>query len=144
MSSRDEGSATLELVTLSVLLLVPVIYVVVAVVQAEAVSYATRQAAREAARAFVTADDRSEAVLRARAAVRLAFAGQGFAVDPTVSFHAGRSCSGAVPAQVLPGSRITACVGVDLPLPLVDRLGGVAHLHAAHTFTVDEHRAVLR
>jgi hypothetical protein len=140
---EDRGSATVELVTLSVLLLLPIVYVVIAVVQTEAASFATRQAAREAARAFVTGDSLRAADARALTAVRLAFQGQGFDVSPSVSFHTGRTCHGSVPLRVEPGTDITACLTVDLSLPLADRLGGIVHLSAIHTFRVDQHRAVL-
>ncbi len=125
------------------LVLLPIVYVVIAVVQAEAADLATRQAAREAARAFVTGDSLHDSRRRAAAAVRLSFEGQGFHVDPTVSFHPGHSCSGSLPATVAPGSDVTACLAVDLPLPMADRLGRIVHLSASHTFTVDAHRAVL-
>ena len=52
----DQGSVSVELVTMVVLLLIPVIYLVIAIGQVQAATFATDTAAREAVRAIVTAE----------------------------------------------------------------------------------------
>jgi hypothetical protein len=144
---KEEGSATLELVALSVSVLLPVIWVVVATVQAEAASFAARQAAREAARAFVTSDDVDEALARARVAAALAFTGQHLDVRPEVEVRLGAACDGAatqpLPDRIPAGSLVTACLRAELSLPFLDRVGEVVHLRASHTFSIDDFRSPL-
>ena len=64
--SRDEsGSALVELTWLSLLLLVPLVYVLLAVFAVQSGSYAVSGAARAAARAYALAPDEASAPGRA-------------------------------------------------------------------------------
>lgn len=111
--ASDEGSALVEFVFLSVLLLVPLIYVVLTAVTVQRAAFGMTAAARDAARAYATAgyDDLGER--RAEAAVRLALRDQGVHWSPK-----GRvvDCS---PCNYAPGSRFTVALGAQIPIPLV-------------------------
>ena len=73
----DRGSASIEFVWLSIILLVPLIYVLLAVFEVQRAAYGTSAASRAAARAFVQAPDVATAERRAEVAARLAMQDQG-------------------------------------------------------------------
>ncbi|MFW2513862.1 pilus assembly protein [Demequina sp. SO4-13] len=118
----DSGAALVEFLGVTVMILVPVIYVVVAASQLQAAAFAVEGASRAAARGAVVAgldalesgaspaDARAASVARAEAAVAMAL--EDFAVrgDPTV----GLACDSDPCFE--PGSAITAEVRVDVPL----------------------------
>ena len=69
MSGRDErGSALVEVTWLSLLLLVPLVYVLLSVFAVQGGSFAVSGAARAAARAYSLAPDEASATDQARAA----------------------------------------------------------------------------
>lgn len=109
----DDGSALVEFVFLSVLLLVPLIYVVLAAVTVQRAAFGMSAAARDAARAYATAGQDGLGERRAEAAVRLALRDQGVSWSP-----AGRvvECS---PCDYAPGSRFTVALAASIPVPLV-------------------------
>jgi len=77
----ERGSAVVEFVFLTVLLLVPLFYLVMTVSRVQAGAYAASAAAREAGRAFVTAEDDGAAFRRAELAAGIAFEDQGFGAE---------------------------------------------------------------
>ena len=111
----DEGSAVLEFLGLTVVLLVPLVYLVVTLGRLEAATFATEGAAREAARTYVAADGSDEGAVRAVAAVGIALRDQGFHDDPASALTL--TCS-AVPC-LTPGSDVSARIEVHVPLPFV-------------------------
>lgn len=123
---RDErGSAPVELVWLTVLLLVPFVYVMVAVFDAQRAAYAVSSASKAAARAYVQAPDTATAADRARAAASVALADQRVEADVDVT------CLPTPDACLQPGSSVRVTVRTVQPLPLTpsalgDRIGGVA------------------
>ena len=110
---RDEGSALVEFVFLSVLLLVPLIYVVLTAVTVQRAAFGMTAAAREAARAYATAGDDGLGERRAEAAVQLALHDEGVEWSPR-----GRvvDCG---PCDYAPGSRFTVALSAQVPVPLV-------------------------
>jgi hypothetical protein len=114
--NRDEtGSALVEVTWLSLLLLVPLVYILLAVFAVQSGSYAVSGAARAAARAYALAPDEASAPGRARAALGVALADHDIAagqVDMQVSCR-------PVPRNCLaPGSVISVSVRHQVPLPL--------------------------
>lgn len=77
----EDGTALIEFVWLTVLLLVPLLYIVLAVFDVQRAAFAASTAARSASRAFITSPDRVSAQHRARTAARLAFEDQGVESD---------------------------------------------------------------
>ncbi|HWC34883.1 MAG TPA: hypothetical protein VG650_08650 [Mycobacteriales bacterium] len=109
----DTGSALVEFVFLSVLLLVPLGYVVMTAVTVQRAAFGMTAAARDAARAYATAgaDDLGER--RAEAAVALALRDEGVRWSP----HGRVVDCGA--CDYAPGSRFTVSLGAQVPIPLV-------------------------
>ena len=131
----DEGSAIVEFVFLSVLLLIPLVYLVLTVAQGQAGAFAVSLASREAGRAFATAPDDASGEARAQAAAQLAFQDYGFTGGAITVRCDGTPC-------VRPEGKIqvTATLPVKLPLVpdfLVGALPTQITLTAEHVSTVD-------
>jgi Flp pilus assembly protein TadG len=109
----DDGSAVVEFVFLSVLLLVPLLYVVMTGIAVQRSAFGLAAAARDAARAYATAGSDRLGEARAEAAVRLALRDEGVAWRPS-----GRvvTCG---PCDYSPGSTFTVEMQARVPLPLV-------------------------
>ena len=112
--SRERGSAVVEFVFLTVLLLLPLFYLVMTVSRVQAGSYAASTAAREAGRAYVTARDQGSAGDRAHAAARVAFEDQGFGPGDA---RLAMTCDGT--PCLRPEGRVEVTTTVVVPLPLV-------------------------
>ncbi len=113
-SAHDErGSALIEFVFLSIVLLIPLVYLVLSLGRLQAGSYAVSAAAREAARAFVTSEESDAAAARADAAAAIAFEDQGFGSEGRIEV----SCS-ATPC-LTPEARVSVRARVSVPLPLI-------------------------
>lgn len=113
-SRRDEaGTAIVEFVFLSVVLLIPLVYLVLSLGRLQAGSYAVSAAAREAGRAFVTSEGSEVAASRAEAAAAVAFEDQGFGKEGRIEV----SCS-ASPC-LTPEARVSVRAHVRVPLPLI-------------------------
>lgn len=108
---EERGSAVVEFVFLTVVVLVPLIYLVLTVARIQAGTYAVAQAAREAGRAYVTAESAESAPARAYAAAEIAFADFGFAGRLDIG------CDGS--PCLRPEGRVTTRARVSVPLPLV-------------------------
>ena len=135
----EQGSAIVEFVFLTVVVLVPLIYLVLTVSRVQAGTYAVTQAAREAGRAFVTAEAGEYAHARADAAARITFADFGFDGRLEVA------CDGS--PCLRPEGRVTTRAEVVVPLPLVpDFARAVVPLQvpvsASSVSTVDRFRGV--
>ena len=111
----DEGSSVIEFLGLTLVLLIPLVYLVLTLGRLEAAMFATEGAAREAARTYVAADGADEGAERAVAAVGIALRDQGFDDDPATALVL--TCS-AVPC-LAPGSAVSARIEVRVPLPFV-------------------------
>jgi hypothetical protein len=130
--SRDDGSAVVEFIWLTVLLLVPFVYVLVAVFDTQRAAFGVSTASRAGARAFLQAPDASTGEQRARAAARVALDDQGLdAADVVVT------CLPTPSACLQPGSSVRVVVRAVQPLPLTPdalgaQLGGVT-VDSTHT-----------
>jgi Flp pilus assembly protein TadG len=134
----DEGTATIEFTFLSVLLLVPLVYVVLSVSQVQRTAYAASEAARDAGRAYVRADTAEDGERDAYVAARLAFSDQGLDL-PADAVRI--SCS-ADPC-LTPGARVTVSIRTSAVLPGVPALGRSAAsitVSAKHVEVVDAYR----
>ncbi len=117
MSRRCErGTALVEVTWLSLLLLVPLVYVLLSVFAVQSGSFAVSGAARAAARAYSLAPDEASAPARARAAAAVVLADHDVAPEDAVVTITCRPD----PANCLaPGSVISAVVRHQVVLPLV-------------------------
>ncbi len=122
----DRGSAPIEFIFASIVLLLPLIYLVVALAQLQAASYAASATAVDAARAAATHPE--SAKHRAEELAALHFADHH--LDDT-TYTIDRQCSGPCDEA---GTIVTAHVNAAVPIPGVPALfGGRAARIAIHT-----------
>ncbi|HEY5222933.1 MAG TPA: hypothetical protein VIJ18_07815 [Microbacteriaceae bacterium] len=112
----EEGSSSLEFITMGLMLLVPLVYLVLAVASIQGAALAVEGAARQAARVYVQAPSAADADARAARAVDFALADYGLdAAQAQLSV----TCA-PDPAQCLRrDGAVTITVQVRAPLPLV-------------------------
>jgi beta-lactam-binding protein with PASTA domain len=136
---RERGTATIEFVWLTILLLAPFLYVLVAVFDVQRASYAVSAASQSAARAYLQAPDPATAEQRARVAAEIALDDQD--VDAGVII----TCQPSPGDCLRPGSSVRVVVRTVQPLPLTpsvlgDQLGGIA-VDSMHTESFGTYRA---
>ncbi|GAA1949370.1 TadE family protein [Agromyces allii] len=122
----EAGSASLEFLTVGLLLLVPIVYLVLSVAAIQAGAFAVEGAARHAARIAADGAGASGTPADVERAVRIAL--EDFGVDADTATVA-VTCASA--ACNVPGERIDVVVSARVMLPLVpDVLGlsGVANV----------------
>lgn len=110
----DQGSASIEFLTVGLLLTVPLVYLVLAMGQLQAATLATEGAARQAARVIATASDHASALEAADAAIAVALAEQRLA--PTSLDVA---CEPTPADCTERGGTVRVAVEVSVPLPLI-------------------------
>jgi Flp pilus assembly protein TadG len=111
---RDDGTAMLEFTYLSIVLLIPLVYVLTTTFQVQRAAFGVTEAARQAGRAYATADSDAQGRVRADAAARLALRDQGLDLAEPVAL---------TPSDgVAPGSVVRVRVSHRVPLPLVSGL----------------------
>lgn len=115
-AARDPecGSALVEFLALSLLLLIPIIYLILTLTRLHAGQFAAASAAHSAARVFVTADSETKARENALLATRIALNDQGF-TDVAVAETLTIDCSGA--ACLRPNTDITFTVSIPVTVP---------------------------
>jgi Flp pilus assembly protein TadG len=120
----EEGSALVEVVWLSLVLMVPLVYILMSVFDVQRGAFAVSAASRAAGRAFTLADSDAEGEREARAAAELALADQGMD-DADLSMHF--SCSPDPHDCHARGSVVTVELVTNVTLPLAPAvLGGDA------------------
>lgn len=136
-SRGEAGEAVLEFIAIAVLIIIPLGYVAMAVMTVQSASVASAHAAREAARAFTLATDPESGVERARTAVELALADQGFSQlqrEPEVRVE----CA----ACLSPGSLTRIEVRWEVPLPWLPMGAPVGvPVSATQVVVTDVHRS---
>ena len=115
---RDDGSAVVEFCFLSVLMLVPLVYLVAVLGRVQAAALGAETAAREAGRAFVTAPDDESAGRRAQSAAAIAFGDQGFGAQGTGTVEL--AC--AADPCLVPDARVEVRTRIMVLLPGVPRV----------------------
>lgn len=132
MRRPSDGTATVEFVWLTILLLVPFVYLLIAVFDTQRAAFGVSTASRAAARAFLQAPDVASGEQRARIAARVALDDQEL---PDAAIRI--SCL-PTPADCLrPGSSVRVSISRTQPLPLTpsalgSQLGGIA-VDSVHT-----------
>lgn len=110
----EQGSASLEFLTVGMLLLVPLVYLVLAVAAVQAGALGVEGAARQAARVAVTATDQGATDAAVERAVRVTLADYGIDADAaSVTVRCDRTDCGE------PGTRVRVTVAARVELPLV-------------------------
>lgn len=115
--TRDEGgSASLEFVTVGLLLLVPTVYLVIALSALESASFGVEGAARQAARVFVQSRSEASAESAARAAIAVTLADYGLdAGNARVAI----GCRPNPDACLTRRGFVTMTITATVPLPLM-------------------------
>ncbi|MEP6482003.1 MAG: hypothetical protein ABJA94_08365 [Rhodoglobus sp.] len=118
----DEGSASLEFVTVGMILLLPLVYLVLVVAAVQAGALAVEGAARQAARVFVQSADLASAQGAAVTAMQFALADHGVD-DGTASIVV--SCSPRPGDCLTRRGFVTVSIDLSVALPLAPpALGG--------------------
>ena len=109
------GSASLEFITVGIILLVPLVYLVLTMAAVQGGAFAVEGAARQSVRVFVQSDNAAEAAERAERAIRFALADAGLdALEPRVAV----ACSPKPGECLTRRGTVTISVAVTVPLPL--------------------------
>lgn len=126
---KDDGSAAIEFLLLTLLLFIPIIYLVLTVFALQGASFAASGAARDAARVVATAGDYATAMRTVETSTALAFDDFSIDADPSISVTCESGCAE-------PGAIVRVTVSATVPLPLVpsflaDRAAIPVTAHAA-------------
>jgi hypothetical protein len=113
VTDDDAGSALVEFVWLTVLLMVPLVYVVLSALSVQRDAFGLTAAARDAGRAYATAGSDALGEQRAEEAVALAMHDQG------VPWHTTGRVVECGPCSYAPGSTFTVNLRSRVALPLV-------------------------
>jgi hypothetical protein len=112
----DSGSASLEFITVGMLLLVPIVYLVLALSALEKASFGVEGAARQATRVFVQSGSESEAEAAAQTAIAVTLADYGLdAADAQVVV----SCRPDPSDCLTRRGFVTVSISATVPLPLI-------------------------
>lgn len=109
----ERGSAVVEFLAGTIVLLVPLVYLVLTLAELQAAAFAAEGAARDTGRIVATSSDPATAAVLAERGVELAFADHGIEVDGADALAV--SCA---PSCSTPGAVVTVTVAVDVALPL--------------------------
>lgn len=117
----QRGSALVEVTWLSLLLLIPLLYVVLAVFEVQRSAFGISAAARAAGRAYATAPQEGEGLSRAELAARLAMRDQGVAAE---RLDLRITCRPDPHNCLSPGALIDVDLSYPVELPLMPSLFG--------------------
>lgn len=111
----DGGSASLEFLTVGVLLLVPLVYLVLTLGQIQHAVLGVEGGARHAARVIAQAEAHDEGIAAADRAIRVAMADAGVAPE---SVAVAISCAPDASDCTTPRGSVTVRIATTVPLPL--------------------------
>ncbi|AMB58046.1 hypothetical protein [Microterricola viridarii] len=118
----ERGSASLEFLTVGLILMVPLVYLVLAVSALQAGALAAEGAARQAARAFVLADDEEAGQAAAARALAVTLADYGLGAEAgALAFD----CTNGQPGCLVRGETVTVSVRLTVALPFVPEVLGL-------------------
>lgn len=109
----DDGNALVEFLGAAVILMIPTLYLILTLGRVQAAAFAVQGAAKDAGRALSVSDSVDDGLARARSAVSIALADQGFdETDPTTALTV--VCSAGC---LDPGTEIATTVRIDVAFP---------------------------
>jgi Flp pilus assembly protein TadG len=114
-SSSDRGSASIEFLTVGLILLVPLVYLVLALGQIQHAVLGIEGGARHAARALAQADSHEEGLAAADRAIRVAIEDAGLTAE---AVRVAITCAPAPGACDTPRGTVSVRLDVTVPLPL--------------------------
>ncbi|PFG19190.1 pilus assembly protein [Serinibacter salmoneus] len=133
-SDGERGSALVEFLGVTVLLLVPLVYLVLTLVQLQAAAFAAEGAARDTGRILATGGGPERVGDLAAHNVELAFADHGFEVDGASALQV--QCE----ASCAPGEQVLVMVTTSVPLPFLPDGVTALPVHAESRSTIDTFR----
>jgi hypothetical protein len=113
---RDEGSASIEFLTVGLLLLVPLVYLVLALASLQGAALGVEGAARQATRVFVQAGDDAAARAAAGDAIEVTLADYGM---DAAAAQVRISCAPNPSACLTRRGFVTVSIEARIPLPLL-------------------------
>ena len=137
---KEEGTAPIEFVWLTILLLVPFVYILIAVFDTQRAAYGVSTASRAAARAFIQSPDAATGERRARIAAAVALDDQSLP-DAAVQI----TCLPTPTDCLQPGSSVRVRISTTQRLPLTpsalgSQIGGIV-VDSVHTEPYGSFRA---
>jgi Flp pilus assembly protein TadG len=144
----EAGSAMVEFIGASVLLLLPLVYLMLTVFRVQAGAFAVTQAARSVGRVYAAQGDTDAARELVAAAAAVAVGDQGLPDTVAVAYAAaGVPCAAAVatPPPLAAGQPVAVCVHEQVPLPfasgpLFRRLGASVGVTGRFVVTPEPYR----
>lgn len=121
-AASDDGSASIEFITVGMLLLVPLVYLVLVVSSLQGASLGVEGAARQASRVFVQAESEGEARAAAERAIRVTLADYGLDADDAAVAISCRPEPGDCLAR---RGFVTVEIVTVVPLPLAPPVLGI-------------------
>ena len=112
----DAGSASLEFITVGLLLLVPIVYLVLALSAVEKASFGVEGAARQATRVFVQSGSEGDAEAAAQTAIAVTLADYGLDAHDA---HVQVSCRPDPSDCLTRRGFVTVSITATVPLPLI-------------------------
>ena len=138
-ASNDSGRATVEVVFLGVLLLIPVVYILISLLRLQAATFAVTQAARDAGRAIDAAPTIGEGIDRAGRIAAIDLADQHVPGD-SISLRfvaAGAGCDdGEIAPSLAAGAVYDVCVRAVVTLPGVPTAVTGSHNTVTGVYTI--------
>ncbi|PWD52393.1 pilus assembly protein TadE [Serinibacter arcticus] len=131
----ERGSAVVEFLGGTVLLVVPLAYLVLTLAQLQGAAFAAESAARDTGRLMATADDPGDAAALAARGVELAFADHGIEIDGEQALEV--TCS---PSCTAPGATAHVTIAADVPLPFWPGGGLTVPVTAEAVTSIDSYR----
>ena len=125
----ETGSAIVEFIFTSTLIIIPMIYLVLAAGQLQGASYAAVGAADQAAKVFAASEQPAQADTHARDAVSRTLSDFGIATSRSTTEIA------CTPACLEPGSTVTVAVRIQVPLPFLPESFGTSVFSVDSTAT---------
>ncbi len=123
----ERGSALVEFVGVTVVVLLPLVYLLLSVFTVQRAAFGVDEGARDAGRALTLAGSTPVGMARALLAARIALDDQGVTTPPDLRVTTS-GCSASLPGIVpvlTPGARFDVCLSVRVPLPFTgDRMLG--------------------
>jgi hypothetical protein len=122
-ADAEDGSASIEFLTVGLLLLVPLVYLVLALAAVQAGALGVEGAARQASRVFVQERDAAAADAAAREAISVALADYGVDADTA---RVRIACAPDPSRCLVRRGFVTVRIAATVPLPLVPPALGAA------------------
>lgn len=137
----DRGSAVVEFLGVTLVLLIPTIYLILTLARVEAAAFAAEGAARDAGRIIASAQTLDAGLAGAYQAVELAFVDQGLSIDPASAVEVTCSADPCLSPDAYVHIEVATVVALPLlPDVVADATRSHVRIHASATTGIDRFR----